>query len=183
MYDKDYYQRIYQQNDVGPNMYSRHVMDCCLTTAKVLTEYVRPKTVLDIGCGLGYLVAAFRALGVDAYGFDMSEDADKYRLSSAKPFCWVDNISNFSTRRRYDLVTCIEVLEHVPFEQASVAIAKMALITDYIAFSSDQIGIDEPTHVNVQDQEYWDDLFALYDFWEVPNVSLCPTWGKLYEYY
>lgn len=183
MYDKEYYQRIYQQTEIGPNVYSKHVMDCCMTTARALKEYLRPKTVLDIGCGLGYLVAAFRSLGVDAYGFDISEDANQYRLASAKPFCWVDSLTDFSTAKYYDLIICIEVLEHVPFEQAAIAIAKMSSMTNNIAFSSDQEFIDEPTHVNVQNQEYWDDLFALYDFWRIKDeIKICPTWGVLYEY-
>ena len=56
---------------------------------------------------------------------------------------------------RYDLVTCIEVLEHMPEAEAIRAIAAMTKATDRILFSSSPSDFNEPTHVNVHRAIYW----------------------------
>ena len=41
--------------------------------ADVLVAELRPATVLDLGCGFGFLVEALRDRGVQAWGIDISE--------------------------------------------------------------------------------------------------------------
>jgi len=81
--------------------------------AKKIYYDTAPKTVLDVGCAMGYLVEALREFGVTAYGIDISEYAISQVAEDVKPYCKVHSIldgipSEFP--QKYDLVITIEVM-------------------------------------------------------------------------
>src|SRR5215472_11642925 len=92
------------------------------------------KCVLDIGCGGGLLAEAMAGRGAKVTGIDLSEGALKvaklhlkesgrqvdYRLVSAEALA-------AEMPSVFDLVTCMEMLEHVP-DPASVIRACSALV-------------------------------------------------------
>jgi len=92
------------------------------------------KRVLDVGCGGGILAESMSTRGATVTGIDLSEKAlgvarlhllesgreVDYRLSSAEDLA-------ASEAGRYDVVTCMEMLEHVP-EPASTIAACAALV-------------------------------------------------------
>ncbi len=79
------------------------------------------KQVLDVGCGGGILSEALAAAGADTTGIDMAESSLQvarlhllesghqvtYRLASAEALA-------SETTEEYDIITCMELLEHVP---------------------------------------------------------------------
>jgi hypothetical protein len=62
--------------------------------------------------------------------------------------------------RDYDLIVCIEVIEHVPRQLAHRAVANIAGHTDKVLFSSTPDEFGDPSHFNVQASDYWVGLFA-----------------------
>ncbi|MCP5979001.1 class I SAM-dependent methyltransferase, partial [Klebsiella pneumoniae] len=60
----------------------------------------------------------------------------------------------------FDLVTCIEVLEHMSPEEGRRAVENMCRIAPRILFSSSPTDFTESTHINVQPPIYWMQLFA-----------------------
>ena len=92
------------------------------------------KRVLDVGCGGGILTEAMAGLGAQVTGIDLSEKALKvaklhlyesgrsvdYQLVSAEDFA-------AQHAGEFDVVTCMEMLEHVP-EPASVVAACSRLV-------------------------------------------------------
>jgi 2-polyprenyl-3-methyl-5-hydroxy-6-metoxy-1,4-benzoquinol methylase len=96
---------------------------------------------------------------VDAWGFDLSAYAISRVRAGVQPYCRVASITD-PIEGRFDLVTCIEVFEHLPPEEAPRAAANIAAVTDAILFSSTPDDFSEPTHVNVQPREYWLRLFG-----------------------
>ena len=86
------------------------------------------RTVVDVGCGGGLLAEAMSRQGASVVGLDLAADllnvarlhaldggvSVDYRLSSAEQHA-VENAG------RYDVVTCMEMLEHVPDPAAVVA--------------------------------------------------------------
>lgn len=140
------------------------------------------RTVLDVGCAKGMLVQALVAQGVDAYGLDVSEHAiatahddvrDRLRVASA----------TVPLTRRYDLITCIEVLEHMSPRDAQDAIDVMCAATDRIVFSSSPTDLAEPTHVNVHDNRQWAGWFAERGFYRRTDADLgfLTPWAVLFE--
>ena len=95
---------------------------------------LKGKKVLDIGCGGGILSESMAAAGAEVTGIDMAEmsldvarmhlhesglDVD-YQLATAEAFC-SERIGQF------DVITCMEMLEHVPEPGSIIAAAASAL--------------------------------------------------------
>jgi len=76
--------------------------------------------VLDAGCAIGFLVEALRERGVDARGFDISEYAISQVPEHLQPYCTLGSITD-EIDGRYDLITCIEVLEHLRLRPSALA--------------------------------------------------------------
>jgi SAM-dependent methyltransferase len=128
--------------------------------ADAILSQLAPKRVLDAGCAKGFLVAALRDRGVEAYGFDLSEYAVADAPESARPYVRVGSLTE-PIEERYDLVTCIEVIEHLDPTDAPRAVAQLARASDTLLLSSTPGDLQEPTHVNIQPPERWSQLFAV----------------------
>ena len=132
--------------------------------ADAIVRELQPGSVLDVGCAIGLLVEALRLRGVEAYGVDVSEYAISQVHPSIRDFCRL-GLATESFGRRYDLIVCIEVLEHLPPEQAQAAVANFCRHADRVLFSSSPFDYVEPTHFNVQPPHYWARLFAQQGFY------------------
>src|SRR5688572_417144 len=124
---------------------------------------IGPRTVLDAGCAIGLLVGALRERGVEAYGLDISDYAIGQVPEGIRDFCWVGSVMD-PLPRQYDLIVCIEVLEHLQPAESVRALANLCQATNDVLFSSSPADFREPTHFNVQPPEYWAGLFAEHGF-------------------
>jgi O-antigen biosynthesis protein len=80
-----------------------------------------------------------------------------------RPYCRQASLTE-PIEGHYDLITCIEVLEHMPDEEARAAIRNLTGATSAILFSSTPSDLTEPTHVNVQPVICWLHQFAEHGF-------------------
>lgn len=92
------------------------------------------KKVLDVGCGGGILSEAMAFRGANVKGIDMGEAplsvAQLHSLESGVEVCYErTTVEDLAEREAgtYDIVTCLEMLEHVP-SPASVIAACAALL-------------------------------------------------------
>jgi SAM-dependent methyltransferase len=128
-----------------------------------LIEDFHPKTALDAGCAIGLLVEALRDRGVDAEGIDFSDFAVAHSREDIRPFLTVGSITEpFS--KHYDLITCFEVVEHMPPHDADRAITNLCGFTDEVILTSTPTHYRDPTHTNIHPQEYWTERFARHGF-------------------
>lgn len=86
-----------------------------LRTALRLLPYAIGREVLDLGCGGGFQVAAFRWIGARASGLDISAASIAYarnRFPASTFYC--EGFNEFRNRSlKFDLVYSSEVIEHV----------------------------------------------------------------------
>jgi SAM-dependent methyltransferase len=164
LYSANYYNCYYGR--LGPSVYSRENPHWLCLFGSVADEIVRrlkPRKVLDVGCAKGFLVECLRDRGVEACGFDVSEYAIGEVRADVRPYCWVGSAAD-SIKDDYDLITCIEVCEHLPEPEAAAAVREMTRSADTILFSSTPGDFEEPTHINVHPIIDWLRLFAEFSF-------------------
>jgi SAM-dependent methyltransferase len=140
-----------------------------------------PGSVLDAGCAMGFLVEALRQRGVAAAGIDISEYAISQVDESAASYCKVASLTE-PLSERYDLITCIEVLEHLPPSETDKAIANLCGATDRLLISSTPGDFGEPTHLNVQAPETWSAKLAQEGFLRdlERDLSYISPWAAFY---
>jgi SAM-dependent methyltransferase len=176
------YGRYYYEHDCGPP-YERneHWLRFNRDIATHIVETVAPARVLDAGCAMGFLVEALRNLGVEAWGVDVSSFALDAAHESVKPYVREASLTE-PFAERYDLVTCFEVLEHLPAPDAEAALANLCRAADQVLFSSSPFDYSEPTHVNVRPPEDWSELFARHSFVRDVDFDLpLVPWAALYR--
>jgi SAM-dependent methyltransferase len=152
--------RWYYEAYTVPYSENEHWQTFFAQVADAIVAQLAPRTVLDVGCAKGFLIAALRERGVEAEGFDISEVAIAEAPEVAKPHVRVGSLIE-PIQGRYDLVTCVEVIEHLDPSDAPRAVAHLCGASDRVLLSSTPGDLDEPTHVNVQPPERWSQLFAV----------------------
>ena len=83
---------------------------------------MKGKKVLDVGCGGGILAEALNELGANVTGIDASENtigvAKSHSRSIGSDVIYIQNtIEEFMSsypNEKFDVITCLEMLEHVP---------------------------------------------------------------------
>lgn len=160
-YGEEYYCTSFGGIPYDRNSYNGHWTKFFQEIAKAVVHNYAPSRVLDVGCAKGFLVEAFRDLGVAAYGFDSSEFAISEVRDDIQAYCKIGTVEDEAMYDgQFDVITCIEVLEHVPMETARRAISLMTQHAPVIIFSSSPTDFDEPTHINVQSSRVWDEEFS-----------------------
>jgi GT2 family glycosyltransferase/cyclopropane fatty-acyl-phospholipid synthase-like methyltransferase len=157
-YDEDYYGASYDKSGVPYNREEKTWTDLFSAIGASIVETLHPKSVLDVGCASGMLVEALRERRVEARGIDISHWAIDQVPLSIRPYCTVGTITD-EIEGHYELITCSEVLEHLPPFLSDQVVANLCRHTDTILFSSTSGHFDEPTHLNVEPAGYWAQLF------------------------
>lgn len=159
------YNAYYYKHDCGlPYERNEHWLAMFGSVADQIVRTVQPTTVLDAGCAMGFLVEMLRQRGVEAYGRDISAYAIDHVHDDVRDYCEVGSITA-PFPQTYDLIVCIEVLEHMTTPDARQAVANLCQYADDIIFSSTPFDYREVTHFNVRPPEYWSSLFAQQGFY------------------
>lgn len=122
---------------------------------------VAPASVLDVGCGRGIWLAAWPQLGArDLLGLDGPYvQVDRLAVPPAA-FRSLNVTQCFDLGRRWDLVQCLEVAEHIPPSTSSCLVENLVRHGDRVLFSAAVPGQGGHNHINERPLEYWRGLFA-----------------------
>jgi SAM-dependent methyltransferase len=182
VYGAYYYDRLIGDEESGRYEYTGEWREFFRGLAHHIVTRFEPKRTLDAGCAKGFLVRALREAGVEAFGVDASEYAIGEADDSIKEFVRVGSVTE-ALDGPYDLVTCIEVLEHLPADVIEDAIDRLCESTDRILFSSTPHDFVEPSHLNVKLPEDWVARFAARGFYRsfVVDTTFLTPWAVLLE--
>ncbi len=119
-----------------------------------------PASILDVGCGTGTWLRAALDCGVlDVVGIDGVEIPREQLLLPPEKFLCHNLNAPVDLGRRFDVVTCLEVAEHLEPEVEKVLIQTLTRHADKILFSAACPSQPGQHHVNCQWPDYWQSLF------------------------
>ncbi len=132
---------------------------------RILFQYTSPASILDVGCGFGAFLAEARELGVsDVWGVEGPWIDREQMLIEPERTTILDLEQAFSLGRRFDLLICTEVAEHVSEASADTLIRSLVAHSDLVLFSAAIPLQGGHYHVNEQFPDYWAAHFAVYGF-------------------
>lgn len=150
----------------------------------IVLDLINPKSVLDLGCGIGTWLSVAKDLGIsDVLGVD-GDYVDRSLLSkylSESEFESHDLSHPLDLGNKYDLCICLEVAEHLPEYSANILVANLKEHSDLILFSAAIPGQGGQNHVNEQWPNYWAEKFSKHGYvfldiirpliWDNPKVD------------
>jgi len=142
----------------------------------------REHIILDYGCAKGFVVKAFRLLGLEAYGVDISEYAISQTPNDVKNFCKLISKTSdiFTDSTVFDWLISKDVLEHIPEEEIIDFLSQSAHHVKRM-FVAIPLGIDDSsgkfvipayandkTHITIKTFDWWHDIFNRHN-WNVKS--------------
>jgi SAM-dependent methyltransferase len=154
-YDLDYY----RSSALDPELRSPRII------APIVISLVHPKSVVDVGCGVGHWLSEFRRLGVDrVLGLDGTHVDPEWLVIPKPLFRAVDLSRTLRIEEQFDLAVCLEVAEHLPKASAATLVESLVKLAPVVLFSCAIPMQGGTQHVNEQWPEYWRILFQKHDY-------------------
>jgi hypothetical protein len=130
----------------------------------IVASWLNPRSVIDLGCGLGMWLSVWRETGCEIQGVD-GDWVDRGQLAIPRNRLTTHDLSqSYTPDKQYDLAMSVEAAEHLPAETAPTFIESLTRASPVVLFSAsipNQSGAD---HVNCQWPAYWAELFAARGF-------------------
>ena len=157
-----------------------------VAVGNILQGWIDPHSVLDLGCGTGTWLRVLAAGGRRVV-FGVEGEAYRPHELEIDPdlVLTADLGQTIDLHRRFDLVVCLEVAEHIDAASADTVVANCVRHADLVLFSAALPGQQGIHHVNEQPPEYWAERFARYGYavldvirsriWHDPQI---PVWYR-----
>jgi SAM-dependent methyltransferase len=138
------------------------------TVLRPVFDWLSPRSVVDIGCGIGAWLKVARELGAEqVLGVDGGYVDHNHLHISADEFVALNiegqnfrEVLSASGRHSFDLVMSLEVAEHLPAARSAGFVKELTELGDTVLFSAAVPFQGGLHHVNEQWPEYWSLLFA-----------------------
>ncbi len=171
MIEKAYTDDFYDNQIIGST-------NSAIEILRLLFNFYRPQSVIDVGCGRGVWLAAAESLGVqDLKGLDGKWVQNLGLVSELVKFHPCNFEEKFVVNRKYDLCISVEVAEHITKKNAKQFIDSICKTSSVILFSAAIKGQGGKNHFNEQPQSYWINLFNEYGY-ECLDILRAPIWNN-----
>jgi cyclopropane fatty-acyl-phospholipid synthase-like methyltransferase len=191
LFDLDsFYSDVYFKNDHISNQ-------AVYNYVYYITEYYKQLTgkpissVLEAGCAGGWFTKKFIENGIDVIALEGSKsgvDASLLRGIPSDVIIRHDLRKEIKLNRKFDIVCCTEVAEHIETPFSSQLIKTLTEHSDIVWFSFEEPGTNlaHYHHCNEQPAKFWINLFDFYGYGclELPNeINLKCEWRAKYIFY
>lgn len=131
----------------------------------VLFRYFKPKSVLDVGCGIGTWLEVLDQYGItDYFGIDADYVQKKQLHIPIEKFMSHDLEKPFDLKRKFDLVISMEVAEHLSESVADSFVESLVRHSSVIMFSAAIPYQEGQNHINLQWPDYWINKFKKHGY-------------------
>lgn len=149
------------------NFYETNQKD--LNAAQTIMAYVydkiKPKSVVDFGCGSGTWLCAIKKLGCNnILGIDGKYVKEDWLLFDKSKFLAADLTENIELPQKYDMAISLEVAEHISEEKSETYLKNLIKASDLILFSAAIPYQGGTNHINEQFPSYWIKKFEKYGY-------------------
>jgi SAM-dependent methyltransferase len=164
--------------------------DGSLNSASIIVntilEYIKPKSVIDVGCGTGAFLKAFKDNHVNTIkGIDGEWVKNNMLLIPEDNFIKADISAPFHLNSdcdsQFDLALCLEVGEHISSSKSDILIQNLVKLSNIILFSAAIPFQGGTHHINERPPKYWAKKFKTkgyecldiirFKLFEYPQVS------------
>lgn len=174
-YDKSYYEHGigysgYTTTLTGNVVY--HLVN--LYRALKIKFLLKPKSLLDVGCGIGLLVYYLRKMGVEAYGIEISNYAISKSPLGIRKYLTIGNILHLPYKdNSFDIVTTVDVLQHLHKDDIAKALKECNRVCNRLSghkiYTLENKWIKhfhstDLSHRSVHSRGWWFDLFKKENF-------------------
>jgi SAM-dependent methyltransferase len=174
-YTKDFY-----------NAFAENSMLSASKVVPLLLDLAEPRSVLDVGCGVGAWLSIFKQNGVThIQGVDGPWVDKKSLLIDENCFVSANLEQAWELGRTYELVCSLEVAEHIPAAHAELFVTNLIRHGNIILFSAAVPGQGGVDHVNEQWPDYWIEIFGrfgleVFDWirWQVWDDDQIEPWYR-----
>jgi len=139
----------------------------------IITKILSPKSVVDLGCGVGTWLSVFNEEGInDILGIDGHYvDVNKLLIPS-NCFLAADLNSPPVIQRTFDLAISLEVAEHIPAISSDAFVSALTSLSNAVLFSAAIPFQGGENHINEQWPNYWCEQFIKKGFVPVDFLRL-----------
>ncbi|MCB8777748.1 class I SAM-dependent methyltransferase [Planktothrix agardhii 1029] len=126
----------------------------------LVLDLVKPKNVIDVGCGIGTWLSVYKEYGVEEiFGVDGNWVEPNLLEIPSECFLSVNLEDPLPVDRKFDLVMSLEVAEHLVGDRAETFVDSLVKLGPVCLFSAAIPAQGGVNHVNEQWPEYWIHLF------------------------
>ena len=156
---------------------------------QLIIDTFSPSSILDYGCGNGYLVAFLAELGADVWGYEPNVQPDQVPRYVRH---LVTDVRPNPASKRHDLVICREVLEHVPFREYRGVIASLCALSSRFVYITTRFNSSashildvatsddlDPTHITLPSKDFVRLLLVMEGFVCRDDLEAAMDWKGL----
>jgi 2-polyprenyl-3-methyl-5-hydroxy-6-metoxy-1,4-benzoquinol methylase len=188
-YDTEYFAAGWRADDNRYDLATRRRVEA--HNPQLIADVLRPASLLDVGCGPGFLMALLAELGVLSDGIDFSAASLELAPETVRDRIAIGEVTDLpDPEASYDVVVCREVLEHLTVVQVRRAVAEMCRVSSRLVYVTTRFNPDpggllavatepevDPTHITLLAKPLLRALFVLEGFRSRPDLEQQLDWG------
>lgn len=148
-----YEDKFYQSRHTNTHYSANRIID-------LVNDWVAPKSVIDVGCGVGTWLKVFQEKGIEKiFGVEGQWVDESNLVIEQSDFTKADLEKPFDANQSFDLAISLEVAEHIHEESAVQFVKNLTQHAPVVLFSAAIPLQGGKHHVNEQWPIYWKEIF------------------------